>query len=402
MKILFISGDSTPFNPTRGSNIRSYYICKSLCELGEVDVLCLKSTDEDIFKEKDLLPVRETFCVEKRDYPCGRTLKKIQDSATLFKLYRLYQLLFKKESFYFVNKRVRDEVAQIINARDYDAIFVQRMDVVIMTSLEADPRLIVDIDDHPSDAVSGRYLYKNLILRKIAKIKTGRTYKNFREKVSILLLANKEQISHPHERYLPNLPYIPQEKNPDNLKPDDGPSVLFIGSLAYAPNYTGLQKFINDVWRKITEQVPECKLNIVGRGLPEKQQAEFAKVKGVKLWGYQENLDKFFRSSTLCVSPIYSGAGTNIKILESIMRGLPIVATPFSIRGYEDFLIDGQNIFIGESDNDFAEKVVKCLKDDTLRKSISANALDALASQCYNYNYFIETIKGCVNDLSSR
>lgn len=45
MKILFITSFS-PYNLSSGGNQRSYLVCKSLCDLGSVDVVCFSHKEE--------------------------------------------------------------------------------------------------------------------------------------------------------------------------------------------------------------------------------------------------------------------------------------------------------------------------------------------------------------------
>ena len=39
---------------------------------------------------------------------------------------------------------------------------------------------------------------------------------------------------------------------------------------------------------------------------------------------------------TVALNPVTQGSGTNLKLLQYIMHGLPVVSTPFGVRGYED------------------------------------------------------------------
>jgi Glycosyltransferase Family 4/Glycosyl transferases group 1 len=40
--------------------------------------------------------------------------------------------------------------------------------------------------------------------------------------------------------------------------------------------------------------------------------------------------------STLAIHPVIQGAGTNLKVLDALAHGLPVVSTPFGARGYAD------------------------------------------------------------------
>lgn len=399
MKILFITGDSNPFNPYRGSNIRSFYLAKSIGRIGELDIICFNSPTEESLRLKQHINFNNIYFIQRKESLPSRFRMFINNNSLGFKIYRLFQLLFKKDPFYGINITVKVEIQEIIKNGDYDIILVQRIETAIMANLEKYPNLLVDVDDHPIQSISGRYLNKNLILRHIAKYKIGKSYNRYRQCIPAIFLSNKKQVQYRNEFFLPNLPFIEEDK--ENLKQSvsDNKNLIFIGSLGYQPNYLGLRRFIKRIFPIIREKDPTISFYIIGKGLPSNLKDEFEKIDGIILTGFVENPDVYFRKSCISVSPIYSGAGTNIKILEAIMKRMPIVATNFSLRGYEDFLIDKKNIMIANSDYEFADKIIFLLKNKDLREKIASEAYKDLKTSCYNFDYFSEILRVRMEDI---
>ena len=40
----------------------------------------------------------------------------------------------------------------------------------------------------------------------------------------------------------------------------------------------------------------------------------------------------------MAINPVMTGAGTNLKLLNAMAHGLPVISTEFGARGYEDLL----------------------------------------------------------------
>lgn len=55
----------------------------------------------------------------------------------------------------------------------------------------------------------------------------------------------------------------------------------------------------------------------------------------VMICGVQPDLIPFLAGSDLALNPVVSGSGSNVKLIEYLGHGLPVLTTPFGIRGYE-------------------------------------------------------------------
>ncbi|MDI6856042.1 MAG: glycosyltransferase family 4 protein [Candidatus Thermoplasmatota archaeon] len=105
-------------------------------------------------------------------------------------------------------------------------------------------------------------------------------------------------------------------------------TVLFIGGTYFA-NFEAA-KFINDA---LAPKLPEFTFRIAGRCCIEVKK----KQKNVELYGLisEEKKDRLLRTSELAINPIMHGAGVNVKMLEYMAYGMPIVTTSLGARGIE-------------------------------------------------------------------
>lgn len=117
--------------------------------------------------------------------------------------------------------------------------------------------------------------------------------------------------------------------------PGKNPIILFTGSLDWEPNVHGILWFVEKVFRNLDEKYI---LHIVGRN-PKPSLTRISHPR-IKLFANVASMEPYYSQSDYYIAPIFIGAGINIKILEALSYGIPLIPTPFSLRGYGalDFL----------------------------------------------------------------
>src|SRR5205823_13739152 len=78
------------------------------------------------------------------------------------------------------------------------------------------------------------------------------------------------------------------------------------------------------------------------------------------------------RRASLMVLPLRQGAGTRIKILETMAMGLTTVSTRLGAEGLP--VVDGDNIVFAETAKNFADRVLDLLVHPQLNRHIGENA----------------------------
>lgn len=371
MNILYIDAHS-PFELQKnGSTQRSHLLVEALAQFAHVDVVVLRPGPESDVTNADVIFSQwgDTYYEEVRSWKMKRLMKP-----------------WKVESFFpamEINKKI---LYPIIDKGNYDYIVVRYLDVALQCGLlKYKDRLIVDVDDNPVDVQK--------TWAKKAKSLRARLYRNL---VAILMqhptacaikqlkytfFSNPCQAIYPNSVALPNIPYYECEQLPAPKKHNC--RLLFVGDLRYEPNYLGAIHFVKNVLPQIVAQVPDVELHAVGKCHHLFTKAMEREEK-VVVKGFVEDLTAEYRDAALCVIPVYSGAGTNIKVLEALQMGRACVTTVSASKGFHDMLTDGRDLLMAQDDETFANNVVTLLQDDIKRNQLANNgrmAVEKVASR---------------------
>lgn len=138
-------------------------------------------------------------------------------------------------------------------------------------------------------------------------------------------------------KLLPNLPFQIVQKGPVEFVSTQVPKILFVGKLTYPPNLNGIKWFIREVLPLVLKKNPEVRLTLVSNAkVSDDELAELiAANPSIQLLINVDDLDHLYQSHSLSIAPIWEGAGTNIKVAESLLMGRPIMTTPIGSRGFE-------------------------------------------------------------------
>lgn len=165
----------------------------------------------------------------------------------------------------------------------------------------------------------------------------------------------------------------------DNSK-TEFPSVFHIGSLEWMPNREALMWFLDEVWPLVVQKQPTAKFYVAGKGMPS--DIKNLNRPNVVMVGEVEDAVEFMQSKAVMVVPLLSGSGIRLKILEGMSMGKAIVSTHIGASGIE--YIDGENIIIADSADDFAKGVIECISDRSKTDTLGANARKLIENKYSN------------------
>lgn len=110
------------------------------------------------------------------------------------------------------------------------------------------------------------------------------------------------------------------------------PRVVFFGDYRHHPNPEAAQILVHRILPLLREQVPETELWLAGPNAPP-EVGKLGDIAGVSVLGFVEDLGAFLSQARLLLAPLFSGAGTRIKILTALAHGLPVVSNSLGLRG---------------------------------------------------------------------
>jgi len=171
--------------------------------------------------------------------------------------------------------------------------------------------------------------------------------------------------------------------------------IIFSGPFRYHVNYEAMVWFIQEIFPKILDQLPDIQLVITGdhANLPLPTQAN------ITLTGFVPDVKSLIASSWVSIAPLLSGGGTRLKILEAMAIGTPVVATSKGAQGLD--IIPETHILIADEPDIFANHVVRIIKNKDLHDRLSANALQ-VAEEKYDWHALIPQFFQAVEKASCR
>ena len=163
-------------------------------------------------------------------------------------------------------------------------------------------------------------------------------------------------------------------------------TVLFMGNYAWLQNSEAARVLAKDVFPKILEIHPDCKLIIAGQFTEKIKDLES---ENIKVLNFDiddiKSVQKYFRESGILVAPLYGPGGSRLKILSAMAAKLPVVTTKVGISGIE--AEDGREVLIGESAEEIASLASKLFNDKKFYEKIGINAREFVEK-----NYFYGAI----------
>ncbi len=157
--------------------------------------------------------------------------------------------------------------------------------------------------------------------------------------------------------------YVPVGFDLDAIEPDTQntlpASVWFVGALDWIPNTSGLSRFLDKIWPKVSQVFPEAVFHIAGRHAPDGFPGQLPDT--VQFHGEVESVASFISDKLICVVPLWAGSGLKIKVVEALAHGRPVITTPVGAEG----LPSGVDAFlhIADKDDDFARLLIQALRD---------------------------------------
>jgi len=152
----------------------------------------------------------------------------------------------------------------------------------------------------------------------------------------------------------------------DGAQAQEGNSVLFIGS-GHPPNVEAAEFIIDH----LANNCKDIKFKIAGSCCKHLNAAK-TPTPNIELLGVvsQEEKEALFRTSTCAINPMFSGSGTNLKTLEFLSAGLPLLSTEVGVRGLG--VVDGEHYCMANKDN-FAEKLNEFMESPLANRKKIAN-----------------------------
>ena len=165
--------------------------------------------------------------------------------------------------------------------------------------------------------------------------------------------------------------------------------IIFVGRMSYPKNIQRLLAIL----RIACDKMPDIKIGVVGNGEEEEEVRALCTSlnldNNVNFLGFQANPSKMLHDSKIMVMTS-RWEGTPMVALEAIALGVPIVSTPTD--GLKVLIRNGENGFLSDNNEEFADILINVLQDDELRSKLSQGQL-ARSKEVNNIDNYKATLK---------
>ena len=377
MRILFLSL-RCPFPPHRGDRIRNYNFIKYLAKHHAVTVVSFVESMQEI----ENIEALTSFCERTEFVPFSHFEAR---KNCIFNFFSKAPL----QTHYWRSIKMQKTIDNLLQKMDFELVHAHlfRMGQYISNYSEI-PKML-DLCDSIALNLSRRIKIDRSAVSPLLKIEQKRT-RNYEVDLAQLFDHNTV-VAKPDYDYLIeqntelNLSIIPVGVDPDYFQPctieNKELNLLFTGTMNYFPNYDAAIYFHNEIWPLIIDKHPDVTLSIVGNNpiAPVRRLAD----NNITITGYVPDTRPYFDKATIFISPMRSGSGLQVKHLEAMAMGLPVVTTTIGSMGIE--AIEKQDLLVADKPHDFANHVNTLLEDQELRRSIG-NSSRKLIEEKYNWN----------------
>lgn len=173
-------------------------------------------------------------------------------------------------------------------------------------------------------------------------------------------------------------------KNKEDIAITDN-SILFIGSYGWYPNQKAADFLVNDVMPKLREKIPGLKLYLVGKEPTEKIKKYGETFDDVIVTGMVDSIDPYIKKCDVFVNAMFEGSGMNIKMIEAMGKGIPILSSSYGCRGIN--VTNSNEVMVFDSASECADFVCDLIGDREKAVSLSLNARE----------FYLNFIKPCDN-----
>ena len=289
--------------------------------------------------------------------------------------------------------KMQGKIKELLKTKEFDIVFVDDPSMVSYILDLSLPKILTEVGNIPEIHRAAFKIEKNILKRlyRLLLYFIARNYEKNYEKFDMLITVTEQQKGILESRLSDlNISVIPFGVIL-NLKSEDFnqdfPSLLFLGSLDSIFNQRAILSFYKETYPLIKEKIPNIKLYIVGKN-PSKEILRLVRDNSVIITGYVEDTRPYLARASVIILPIH-GFGIKTRLLEAMAMGKPVVISSAGIHGID--VTPEKDIIVADGPEEFAERVIKLLNDEALRKKIGTNARK-LMEEKYSWEKMADTL----------
>ena len=392
MKILFL-GLRFPYPPHRGDKIRSYNFLKHLAEKHSLSAVFFSESDEEISAIKHLKP----YC---------DLIKLVPFRKNIACFNAMFHSLSTKplQLWYWYSHEMQKTVDELVDRGNFDIIQAQFFRMAqYVTKFTQCPK-VLDLGDAMSLNLHRRTKLDKSVTWPLVKLEELRVRKYEMEilrhfDIGTMVSAFDRDYLLELDNDL-NLDIVPMGVDLEYFQPGDvqsQPQLLFTGTMNYFPNYDAAWYFYHEIFPYIKQKHPDVVFYVVGND-PTAKLKKLESNRDIVVTGHVPETRSYFAQSAVFVSPLRGGSGIQVKNLEAMAMGLPVVTTSVGAAGIEAQAEN--NLIIADEPKEFASRVVQLLDEPELCRKIGQNGR-RLVEEKYNWRYVVSRLDRIYEKIKS-
>lgn len=142
---------------------------------------------------------------------------------------------------------------------------------------------------------------------------------------------------------------------------DPRPEIVFVGNLGYFPNVDAISWFAANVLPLLSAHVPAVRLVLVGARPAASLQRLARRSPCIDLVGPVADVHPYLSRAAIAVVPLRAGSGQQLKVLEAMATGTPVVATSIAAAGLD--AVPGEHLRVADDAASMAAAILDVMHD---------------------------------------
>jgi glycosyltransferase involved in cell wall biosynthesis len=261
---------------------------------------------------------------------------------------------------------------RILEQRPYSLIWCEKLlaSCVVIRALsnqnkKARPKIVIRSHNIEHKLLIDRFQKKNLIQRKLidAEAKHLELYEVGAPRLVDQVFTITEEDCATYRAMSPGMAerieYLPVAVNSVCGETHTGTvnqrNLLFVGDCNWQPNLLAAKWIVEQLSPLLEKELPNLRIRLVGKGTDKLG----ALPGNVECAGFVDSLDEEYVSALCSIAPIWTGSGINIKVIDALAHGRPVIGTQFARRG-----IHSKAYLAAETPQQFIRAVTTLLEDE--------------------------------------
>jgi GT2 family glycosyltransferase len=147
--------------------------------------------------------------------------------------------------------------------------------------------------------------------------------------------------------------------------------LVFVGGFQHPPNIDAVLWFVNEVFPRVREALPDLRFHVIGSKVTEA--IRLLGDEHVIVHGFVDDIAPYMDDCRISLAPLRYGAGVKGKVNMAMSYGLPVVATTMAVEGMH--VRFGEDVLVADDAAGHAATIVALYNDEVLWNRLSTNGL---------------------------